>query len=262
MSSLVAILVRGGIAVIASYLFVILFLFFQQKNYIYFPDYQDFESCPGFAQSQKINWHGTRAYYTKVTNRLLVFYHGNAGSACDRAFLEETFKQLGYSTLFVEYAGYSNDHRKPSRTLLLADAEQINEFLKTLSYSELVLAGESLGSALALYHSSLLAADKLLLISAFDRLSNVAKRHYPWFPVSLLLREEYDTSQWISKAKSLLLIHGSKDEIIPLALGEALFQKIPVASKKFVAVPGAGHNDLYEFERTFQAIFNFLGPLR
>ncbi|MFC1756459.1 hypothetical protein ACFLY1_00730, partial [Patescibacteria group bacterium] len=73
----------------------------------------DFKSCTFFQDSQKINIGGTRAYYKENSKKLILFYHGNAGSACDRSFLRDEFQKLGYSYIFVEYTGYSNDSRKP-----------------------------------------------------------------------------------------------------------------------------------------------------
>lgn len=249
---------RVAIPVLVAYCVVLVFSYFQQKNYIYFPDKQDFESCPGFARSEKLDLWGTRVYFTKNFDRFLVFYHGNAGSACDRAFLNDFFFELGYSTLFVEYAGYSNDSRKPARDLLLADAVHVDEFLKTQSYSELVLAGESLGAALAVYHSSLREDSRLMLFSAFDRLSNVAKHHYYLFPIRLLLREHYDAESWLKKTRDALVVHGEKDEIVPLKYGQALYEKIPGFDKRFVAIFGAGHNDLYDFSEFYQVVREFL----
>lgn len=242
----------------ATYVLLCLVYFFAQKRYIYFPSNQDFTSCPGFSESEFVNYNGTRAYYTRVSDRLLVFYHGNAGSACDRDYLKDYFKLLGYSSLFVEYTGYSNDPRGPARDLLMADVRQVNEFLKTLSFKQLVLAGESLGAALAVYHSSIAGENKLLLVSPFDKLSNVGKIHYKFFPVSLFLREEYDTTKWIQNIGSVLIIHGTKDDIIPMRLGKSLYEQISAAEKQFVEVEQAGHNDIFWFDTARAAIYNYL----
>ncbi|MFA4819141.1 MAG: alpha/beta hydrolase [Patescibacteria group bacterium] len=252
-------LIKRLVVIIAgTYLAVGLFLFFFQNSYIYFPDSRDFAACSDFADSDKLNMDGTRAYFKHRSEKLVVFYHGNAGSACDRAWWKPVFENLNYSHLFVEYAGYSGDARTPNKKLILQDVENVNKFLQSRQYSRLALMGESIGAAVAVYHSSIADEDQLVLIAPFDSMVNVAKKHYPFFPASLLLRENYDTRRWATDLKSVLIVHGERDSIIPLALGRNLFEKIGIADKTFVAIPGADHNDLYDFPETLQAIIKAL----
>ena len=88
---------------------------------IYYPDNQDFYGCEGFKDYEKINFNGTRFYLFEQSDSVLVYYHGNAGSACDRSFLKDIFEQSNHTLVFVEYAGYSNDTKKPSVVLFLKD---------------------------------------------------------------------------------------------------------------------------------------------
>lgn len=236
-----------------------LVLFFFQRHFVYYSDKQNFNSCSGFADSQSVNANETRAYYKNNSKKLLVFYHGNAGSACDRSFLKNEFEKLDYSYIFVEYAGYSNDSRTPSKESLMKDAENINEFLKTTNHEKLVLAGESLGAAIAAYHSSFAREDQLLLISPFYKMEDVAREHYPMYPVSFLLREKYDISRWTGDINQVEIIHGAKDKIIPATQGKKLFESIESANKKFVEIKDASHNDIYYYPETFFAISDFLG---
>ena len=62
-----------------------LFLFLNQKSMLYYPDNQDFANCDRFDDYQKINFQGTRFYLKEESlDSVLVYYHGNAGSSCDR----------------------------------------------------------------------------------------------------------------------------------------------------------------------------------
>ena len=96
------------VILVIYYFFNSIAMYMNVTDYIYFPNEQDFNNCPGFSDSEKKEHQGTRFYYTENSDKLLIFYHGNAGSACDRAFIKDQFKQMGYSTIFVEYAGFSN----------------------------------------------------------------------------------------------------------------------------------------------------------
>lgn len=235
---------------------VVLFLF--QGKYIYFPDNSEFDSCAEFADAEKINVNGTRGYFKKNSDKLVVFYHGNAGSACDRVFLESIFDQIKVSYIFVEYAGYAGDQRKPNIDLILQDARNINDFLKTQEFKQLTLAGESLGSAVATYHSSLVKEDKLLLITPFDYIANVAQKHYPIYPISLLLREDYNTLEWANDVNSISIIHGTNDTIIPIVFAKNLYDRINTTDKIFVEISSAGHNDLFNFPKSTSAMIDYL----
>lgn len=236
-------------------------LFIFQKNYVYFPDNQDFISCSEFADSEKLNLDGTRVYYKKNSEKLAIFYHGNAGSACGRAYIKNQFQKLGLSYLIVEYAGYSGDTQKPSKKLLMKDVENVNKFIANREFTEIILVGESLGASLAVYHSSIFDVDKLLLISPFYQMVDIAKRSYGViYPISLMLTEDYSNSEWmnISQARSVEIIHGDADEIIPIEHSKKLFEEIKIKNKKFVEIVGAHHNNMFEFEETYLSIGEFL----
>jgi fermentation-respiration switch protein FrsA (DUF1100 family) len=243
-----------------SYILFGALLYFKQKSFVYYPDNQDFYACPGFLESEKINYEGTRAYYKKNSDKLAVFYHGNAGSACSRSFLKDEFVKAGWSYLFVEYAGYSNDPQAPSKALLLRDTENMDRFISDKGFTKLMIAGESLGTSLATYHSTLAATEKLLLISPLSSTENLAKDNYPIYPVSFMLRENFDTSAWIknTRASDILLVHGSEDEIVPVAHSLELMHLLETEKKSFYEIAGAKHNDIYRFVETQKKISAYL----
>lgn len=241
------------------------YLFLFERSIIYYPDYpskSDFYNCPAFKDSETIDIEGTRGYFKHVSDNIAVVYHGNAGSACDRDYLKSIFINARYSYLFVEYSGYGGDGKKPSRDLLLKDAENIVSFLKTKRYSKTVIITESIGAGVASYHAFLMPPDKMLFISPFDSIVNVAKNKFPIYPFSLLERfatENYDNIPLLKNYKGeLTIVHGTNDDIIPFKRGKALYENVPTQSKNFIPVSGAGHNDIYNFEETQKAISDFL----
>jgi pimeloyl-ACP methyl ester carboxylesterase len=242
-----------------SYIGLGLILFIFQRNYIYFPDNTDFGLCQGFSQSEKLNLNGTRAYFKNNSQDIVVFYHGNAGSACDRSYLKDEFEKFGLTYLFVEYAGYSSDSQKPSKKLLINDVYNVNAFLKARNFQKVFIVGESLGASLATYHSSIANEYGLLLVSPYYRLSDVALKHYPLYPFPFLILDNYDNSLWVDNLKKVWIIHGENDDIIPIEQARKLYGSINIADKKLIIVKGASHNDIYEHPETFRSIAEFLG---
>ena len=247
-----------------AYLVFGAFIFISHRSMIYHPNLvqSNFYHCPAFDGSEKINTNGTRAYYKHTSDKILVVYHGNAGSACDRSYLRSVFEENEYSYLFVEYAGYGGDEKKPSRELLFRDAENIVSFLKTKNYTQTLLFAESIGSGVASYHATLMPVDRILFIAPFDSLVNVAKTKLPVYPMFLLeklSKENYDNLALLRDyTGEIRIIHGAKDNVIPLKRGKALFENINIPNKEFIVIDGAGHNDIYDFEITWKSISDFL----
>jgi hypothetical protein len=235
------------------------YLTFMQERIAYQPTSQDFFVCGGLAQAEKITYQGTRMYFKDNGPRIVVLYHGNFGSACDRAFYAGLFEEEGYSYLLPEYAGYSNDSLKPSHELLKKDVENTISFLKERNFSEVAVIGESVGNSFAAYHVSLMAPQRILLISPFIDFLSIAEAHYGYYPVSLLVKNPFDNIRLIGDfSEKVTLMHGEKDDIIPLSLGKKLFESLVVPHKELIVIPGVGHNDLFAAEESWQVIRDFL----
>jgi len=236
-------------------------LYLRQDAYIFYPPMIPMEECTDLPNAEIVAQEGTRAYYIEsgTSTKLAVIYHGNAERACDSGYLANWLPQYGYSVLAVEYAGYAGDRsQKPSVALLLRDVEHMNALIKEKNYSELLIIGRSIGAGFAAYHASLASPQKLLLISPFDSLSQLASEHYPLYPMSLMLKTELDNVANASSAEEVLIIHGVKDDVIPIARGESLYKKLPQKEKSFVIIPGSGHDDVLGTKESWSAIHSFL----
>lgn len=246
------------------------YLFFAQSSIIYYPNFptkSDFNNCPAFSDAEKVDMNGTRAYYKHVGEKIAVVYHGNAGSACDRDYLKNVFKDAGYSYLFVEYAGYGGDNKNPSRELIFKDVENVVAFLQEKNYKEVSIITESIGAGAASHHASLLPPDNMLFIAPFDSLANVARSHFPFFLYPKVImekfsKENYDNVPLLQKYEGgLTIVHGTKDRIIPIKHGKALFEKVSTQDKQFIEVDGAGHNNIYGFKELWNVISSFLSKM-
>lgn len=240
--------VLGGL--LLAYVLFGLYLYFSQQAMLYYPTAQDFDACEGFRDYEKVVHNGTRFYYRNGSERVIVYYHGNAGSACDRSLLKGFFEQFGASLLFVEYAGYANDNVGPSRERILADVRNVHAYVQR--HAQVTVYGQSIGAGAASYHASLGGVDALVLVGAFSRLRDVAQSTFPIYP-SLLLREEYDSVRWLRAYEGrLLVLHGAEDTIIPPRFSERLYETVPAEAKEYVLIEGRGHNDVWA-DATFKA---------
>lgn len=253
------VLISARIVLLAYFGFGAL-LYFGQRLFLYYPEMGVPDACSVFGQSGvvQVTEGATTLYSRPGGEKLLVFYHGNAGTACDRKFLADYFSSKNIGFIFVEYAGYGSAG-KASEDSLKVNVRDADRFLEKLEFDELIIMGESLGTNLAAYHATLRAPEKLLLLSPYTSMADVAAAHYPIYPVRFLLKDRYATD-WGGRNLSgkLLAIHGMEDDIIPSSIGEAFFRNAPFARKELLLVETAGHNDLYGRPAVWDKISEFI----
>ena len=101
------------IIIITVYLFLNIFLFFNQKNMLYFPDKTDFLECDNFTEKEKINYSETNFYEVSWNNNnVIIFFHWNAWRACNRTWILEMLKKTWNTIIFVEYFWYADSKEK------------------------------------------------------------------------------------------------------------------------------------------------------
>jgi fermentation-respiration switch protein FrsA (DUF1100 family) len=189
--------------------------------------------------------HGWYAPHEKP-RAVVLFCHGNAGNITHRAdAIRGLHDRVGASVLVFDYRGYGKSEGKPDEPGVLADARAARTWLAEkagLAENRVVLMGESLGGAVAVD----LAADgarALILENTFSSMPDVAAFHYPWAPVRLLMRTQFNSATKIrSYHGPLYQSHGDRDSIIPLEFARRLFDAAN-EPKRFVLVEGADHND-------------------
>ncbi len=87
------------------------------------------------------------------------------------------------------------------------------------------------------------------LLSAFSSVRELGHVHYPFLPASLI-PDAYPTVRRIPDLRApLLVLHGDRDDIVPLSQGRALLEAAP-EPKRMHVFPGAGHNDLLQLAGT------------
>lgn len=177
----------------------------------------------------------------------LLYFHGNGGHLADRRERIAAYAQTGCGVLILAYRGYSGSTGRPSEAANHRDARLAYDWLlaQGVAADRIVLYGESLGTGVAARLATHVPAAGLILDAPYTSLADVAALHYPWFPVRLFMRDRYRTRSIIGTIHCpLLILHGGRDPIVPLAMGEALLALAP-EPKRIAIFPDAGHLDHY-----------------
>ena len=195
---------------------------------------------------------GTRlhGWYVEHKNprQVVLFAHGNAGNLADRdGVLRILHDQLRVSVMIFDYRGYGRSDGSPSERGILQDGQAARDWLAERAGIEphaIVLMGRSLGGAVVAHLAAQDGARGLVLESTFSSLPDVAAVHYWWLPIRWLMKTQLDSASKIHNYHGpLLQSHSHLDEIIPLRIGERLFQAAPSAKKQFVKLTECMHND-------------------
>jgi pimeloyl-ACP methyl ester carboxylesterase len=260
-------LMAGGGLLLAAYLFQEKLIFYPQKGITaaavdggrYASRYQGDEIR---LARQGLTLHGWLVEKSTAPENLLIYYGGNA---------EEVSLNLGdldrlpVDALFLmNYRGYGLSEGKPSETDLVTDAVWLLDTIVErlgLSPTHVLLMGRSLGTGVAVQVAARRPVAGLILVTPFDSLVSVARRHYPFLPARWLLKHRF-ASLDLAPARTqpaLMLVAGS-DEIIPNACSRRLAEAWGGDAIE-ETISGAGHNDIHLMPRYWEAIGAFVDSL-
>lgn len=174
---------------------------------------------------------------------LILYFHGNAGALVDRVARFRAMASQGYGVLAIAYRGYGGSTGEPTQAGLMRDAEAAYREARARGYDgrRIVIVGESLGSGVATALAATRESAALVLDSPFSSALDVAETRYGIFPVRWLMVDQFRSDIAIRDVHvPLLVLHGDKDGIVPIGLGERLFG-LANQPKTFLRVPGGAH---------------------
>jgi len=177
----------------------------------------------------------------------LVWYHGNAGNISHRLpNARELVRRFGLDVFLVDYRGYGLSEGAPSEAGLYADGLAACDEAGARGFAPeaIVLFGRSLGAAIAVEVALARHVRAVILETPFRSIPAMAREHYPFVP-TFLIRTRFDAEAKIPRLGApVLVLHGDRDGIVPLAHARRLFDLAP-EPKRFFLIRGAGHNDTY-----------------
>ena len=188
---------------------------------------------------------------------LLLWSHGNAGNIDSRRALLTALAGRGLGVLAYDYRGYGRSEGAPSEAGVYLDAAAAFDDLvaRGTEPATIVCLGESLGGAVSIEVATRRPCGAVVVVSTFTRLADVARRHYG--PLAGLVGDRFDSVARLPRvAAPVFIAHGDQDEIVPLELGERLFEAAR-EPRRFFRITGADHNDALGRPALLDAIARF-----
>ena len=226
--------VKSIILVFSIYIVLLIFLYFYQRKLLYHPTVNNYIEANNLVPKiEKITIltsdnHYLLGWFHKkdISKKTILFLHGNAGSIENRIYKLNHFENLDLNFLIIAWRGFSGNSGKPNEKGLYDDARSAVNWLKSIGIKEekIILYGESLGAAVAIEISQNKNFAGMILESAFTSMVEMGKKYYPFFPVTILLQDRYES---INKIKNVyfpvLVMHGKKDQIVPFDMGKKIY---------------------------------------
>ncbi len=244
-------------AIVAIFLWSLLIVIFEEKL-IFFPSvYPDGiydeayhrlkpEEC-WFTSEDSVQLHGW-FLRTEEPIATLVMSHGNAGNISHRYPIMQALHTAGFNVFMYDYRGYGRSDGSPSEDGVYKDGRAAYDVVvlrEEVDPKKIILFGTSLGGAVAVEVARQRQVSAIILESTFTSASDMARIHYPFLPAQYFMRTEMNSLENVRDIRvPILFIHGSDDDIVPLALGKKLYEAAN-DPKEFYEIPEAGHNDIF-----------------
>lgn len=219
-------------------------LYFFQRSLIYFP--QPGSSARLGASVLRLAVEGGDVLVTTRprSGRAAVLYFG--GNAEDVASslpeLAQAFPE--HSLYLMHYRGYGGSIGSPSEAALHQDARALYETVRTRQ-PQVVVIGRSLGSGIAIRLAAEQAVARLVLVTPYDSLQDLAAQQFPYFPVRWLLADKFESHRYAPRITvPTTLVAAEDDEVIPMESTLRLYRRFADRTATLKLIPQAGHNTL------------------
>lgn len=196
----------------------------------------------------------------RMADKLIIYYGGNA----EDVFLNiEEYQAVEAATLLVAYRGYGPSGGKPGERELYQDAlaifDEVNEHKQP---RQIFLVGRSLGSAVACFVAAHRPVQGVVLVTPFDSLVEVARSHYPWLPVSWLLKHRFPSHDFAGAiACPVLVVYGGRDQVVAPRRTENLLRYLPAHTQRLF-LPQAEHGNIDLHGDYWRALLTFFDQPR
>lgn len=242
-----------ALIVLAGYCGLVALMYFAQRALMYFPNNVRIAPADaGFPRAEEIvldTADGERVIAWSVPPRgdkpVVVYFHGNGGALQHRVPRFVPLVGDGTGLVALSYRGYGGSSGHPSEQGLIVDGAAAYDFAAARwPNAPLVLWGESLGTGVAVALAAQRKVSALVLEAPFTSTAAIAFASYPFLPVRWLMKDQFRSDERIDKVRApILILHGRRDRVVPIAYGERLFAIAP-EPKRMVRFQDGEHENL------------------
>jgi fermentation-respiration switch protein FrsA (DUF1100 family) len=241
---------------VAGYVLVVAALFFGERAMLYHPTTTRIPPAEaGLPEAEEVvldTSDGEKLVAWHVPPRdgkpVVIYFHGNGEIVPWRVERHRATIADGTGLIAVNFRGYGGSTGTPTEEGLHRDAAAVYAFaVARYAPARIVLWGHSLGTGVAVRLAATKPVGKLILEAPYSSVADIAASLFPFVPVRWLMRDQFHSDRWIGNVHvPLLIMHGGRDDVISIALGQRLFA-LANEPKRFIAYDKGGHIDLDDY---------------
>ena len=173
-----------------------------------------------------------------------VVYFGGNGEDVTRSIPDLASAFPAHALFLMHYRGYGGSSGAPSEAAIVADALALFDRVHG-EHRRVVVVGRSLGSGVAVQVAAARPVERLVLVTPYDSIQEIAAARFAFFPVRWMLRDKFESGRHAARVKApTLLIAAEHDEVIPGASSALLLSRFAPGIATMQVVAGAGHNSI------------------
>ncbi len=237
---------------ICGYAAVCAWIFFMQGSFLYYP------TVPVVGDTTpKLALHRAGADLVVSTrpkpgNDAILYFGGN-GEDVSRSLplLSRTFPDAAIYAL--HYRSYSGSTGKPTEKNLVGDGKALFDVIYQ-DHPHITVIGRSLGSGIAIQSlgsgiaiqvASQRPVARLVLVTPYNSILELAAQRFSFVPMSWLLQDKYESWRYAARiAVPTTVIAAEHDGVIPMSRTKRLLTHFKPGVVSFTVIRNAGHNDI------------------
>lgn len=226
-------------------------IFFPPRYPAGFPPAHTYENDVAEVWLKTVDGVKINAFYHEQpeSKQVILWLHGNAENIGYGLNHLRTLAKLGVNILAVDYRGYGKSEGKPNESGVYHDADAAYDYLvkeRHFRPDDIIVYGHSLGGAVGVNLASRRPCGGLIVASSFTNARAMTREIFALPLVGHLVKSKFDSEKRIRNVHvPILIVHGTRDDVVPFAMGQKLFDAAP-EPKRFYRMEGGGHNDLVE----------------
>lgn len=218
-------------------------LYLVQRSLIYYPQPRRFGANNSLITVQVPDAILNVSARQLQSHQAVIYFGGNAEDvSASLPSLAAAFP--GHALYLLHYRGYGGSSGKPSEAALFADALALFDHVQA-QHPDITVIGRSLGSGAAVHLASARPVKRLVLVTPYDSIAELAAQQFPMFPVRWLLTDKFESFRYAPQVTApTLIIAAEEDEVIPPPSTRLLATRFAPGVARSVTIQGVGHNTI------------------
>jgi uncharacterized protein len=218
-------------------------LFFFQRSLLYFPQPRAVTAAHSTLRLPVDGAELVVSVRPLSGSKAIVYFGGNGEDVSGN--LRDFGEWFPDHALFLlHYRGYGGSTGAPTEQANHGDAAALFKKVQA-AHPEVTVIGRSLGSGVAVRLASAHAVSRLVLVTPYDSIEEIAVAAYPFVPVRWLLRDTYRSGEYApAVTMRTTILAAENDDVIPRASTEKLFARFGKGVATMTVIRGTGHNTI------------------